>query len=452
MAVIDASPGISPGSRTAALLARREAAVPRGVANLHPVVAAAASGAILTDVDGRRFIDFAGGIGTLNVGHAHPRVVAAIEAQARRFTHTCFHVAMYEPYVALAERLNALVPGPGPKKTFLVNSGAEAVENAVKIARAATGRPAIVAFEHAFHGRTLLGLTLTGKVHPYKAGFGPFAPEVYRLPFPYCYRCPNKGGAACCQASPEWLTQRLAAHVAASSVAAVVIEPVAGEGGFIPAPPEFLRALADWCRAHGALLVLDEIQTGFGRTGRLFAMEHAGVHADLTVMAKSLGGGLPLAAVTGRAEVMDAPEAGGLGGTYGGNPIACAAALAVLEVLEAEGLVARAARIGAAVRERFLAWQARYPWIGDVRGLGAMQAMELVTGPGAGGASRPDAARARAVQAEARRRGLLVLTAGMDANVIRTLMPLTIEDAVLEEGLAILGQALEAASQPAARE
>ncbi len=434
-----AEPSLPP--KTAALMARRERAVPRGVANMHPVVAASARGAVLVDVDGRRLIDFAGGIGTMNVGHAHPRVVAAIETQARRFTHTCFHVAMYEPYVALAERLNDLVPGPGPKKTLLVNSGAEAIENAVKIARAATGRPAVVAFEHAFHGRTLLALSLTGKVHPYKAGLGPFAPEVYRLPFPYCYRCHQKGGERCCQASPGWLTDRLASQVAAASVAAVLIEPVTGEGGFIPVPPEVLRALAAWCREHGALLILDEVQTGFGRTGRMFAMEHAGVHADLTVMAKSLAAGLPLAAVTGRAEVMDAPGPGGLGGTYGGNPVACAAALAVLDVFEEERLVERAARIGAAVRERFETWQARYPWIGDVRGLGAMQALEIVTDRSS---ARPDPERTKAIQAEARRRGLLLLTAGMHANVIRTLMPLTIEDTVLDEGLAILGEALDA--------
>lgn len=428
---------------TATLAARRQAAVPRGVYNIGELFVAEASGALLTDVDGRRFIDFAGGIGTMNVGHAHPQVVAAISAQARRFTHTCFHVAMYEPYVTLAERLNAMVPGAWPKKTVLVNSGAEAIENAVKIARAATGRPAVVAFEHAFHGRTLLGLTLTGKVSPYKTGFGPFAPEIYRLSFPYCYRCPENKGRECCQAAPGYFDQRLAALVDPASVAAVVIEPVAGEGGFIPVPAEVLRGLQNWCRDHGVLLIADEIQTGFGRTGRMFATEHAGVAADLTVMAKSLAGGLPLAAVTGRADAMDAPQVGGLGGTFGGNPVACAAALAVLAVYEEEGLVARAARIGEIVRRRLAGWQARYPWVGDVRGLGAMQGMEIVEGVHS---MAPDGQRARRIQEEALARGLVVLTAGMWANVVRTLMPLGIPDDLLEEGLEILGAAIEAAS------
>jgi 4-aminobutyrate aminotransferase / (S)-3-amino-2-methylpropionate transaminase / 5-aminovalerate transaminase len=430
------------GPNTAALVARRQRAVPRGVSNVAPLFVTEASGAILRDADGRRIIDFAGGIGVMNVGHAHPKVVAAITEQARRFTHTCFQVAMYEPYVALAERLNALVPGDWPKKTLFLNSGAEAVENAVKIARAATGRPAVIAFEHAFHGRTLLGLSLTGKVSPYKKGFGPFAPEIYHVPFPYCYRCPENKGRECCRAAPGSLDRQLATLVEAESVAAVVIEPVAGEGGFIPVPAEVLRALAAWCRDHGALLVADEVQTGFGRTGRMFAMEHAGVAADITALAKSLAGGLPLAAVTGRAEVMDAPQSGGLGGTFGGNPVACAAALAVLDVFEEEGLVARAARIGDRVRARFLGWQAKFPWIGDVRGLGAMQGLEIIEGPVS---TAPDGKRANAIQTDALRRGLLVLTAGMYGNVIRTLMPLGIGDEHLEEGLAILGAALEEA-------
>ncbi len=441
MARVTANQAVA-GPNTAALLARRQKAVPRGVYNVAPLFVEDAKGSILRDADGRRVIDFAGGIGTVNVGHAHPKVVTAIAAQARRFTHTCFHVAMYEPYVALAERLNALVPGAWAKKTLFVNSGAEAVENAVKIARAATGRPAVVAFEHAFHGRTLLGMSLTGKVSPYKVGFGPFAPEIYRLPFPYCFRCPERKGGECCQAAPGYLDGRLAPLVAPDTVAAVVIEPVAGEGGFIPVPAEVLRALAGWCRDHGALLIADEVQTGFGRTGRMFAMEHAGVAADLTVMAKSIAGGLPLGAVTGRADVMDVPTVGGLGGTFGGNPVACAAALALLDVFEEEGLVARAARIGETVRKRFQAWQAQHPWIGDVRGLGAMQGMEIVEGLQS---TAPDGGRAGAVQQAALARGLLLLTAGMHGNVLRTLMPLGIDDEVLEEGLEILGAALEAA-------
>ena len=420
------------------LLARRRAAVARGVAVALPLVVQEASGSVLRDGVGREVIDFAGGIGCLNVGHSHPAVLAAITAQAARFTHLCFQVVTYEPYVVLAERLNALVPGDGPKKTLLVNTGAEAVENAVKIARAATGRPAVVAFEHAFHGRTLLGLTLTGKVQPYKAGFGPFAPEVYRLPYPYCFRCPSRGDT-CCQAAPDFFAERLASLVAADSIAAVIIEPVAGEGGFVPVPAEVMRALAAWCRAHGVLLIADEVQTGFGRTGRMFAMEHSGVAADLTAMAKSLAGGLPLGAVTGRAEIMDAPVPGGLGGTFAGNPVACAAALAVLDVLRDEHLCERAEEIGGLVRARFLAWRSRHGCIGDVRGLGAMQAMELVTPSGA-----PDGARAAAIQREAAMRDLLVLTAGMSGDVIRMLMPLTIPRDVLQRGLDILEAALVA--------
>lgn len=433
---------IAASARTADLLRRREAAIPRGVGYLAPVFVERAEGGLLWDVDGRRIIDFAAGIGVMNVGHSHPRVVAAAEAQLRRLTHTCFHAAMYEPYVALAERLNSLVPGPWPKKTLFVNSGAEAVENAVKIARAATGRPAIVAFEHALHGRTLLGMTLTGRAHPYKTGFGPFAPEIYHVPFPYCYRCPQAKGPECCQASPEFLTTSLASQVAPQSVAAVIIEPVAGEGGCIPVPPEVLRGVAEWCREHGALLIADEVQTGFGRTGRMFAMEHAGVAADLTAMAKSLGGGLPIGAVTGRAEVMDAPHVGGLGSTFGGNPVACAAALAVLDVLESEGLVQRAARLGEILARRFLPWRSRYSWIGDVRGLGAFQGIELVVGLAG---SEPDPARAAALQRDALARGLLMLTAGAWRNVIRILVPLAITEELLDEGLGILEQAVAAA-------
>ncbi len=425
-------------SRTHALIERRKQAIPRGLSSAAQLFIAEASGAMLYDVDGRRLIDFAGGIGTLNVGHAHPHVVSAIAAQAARLTHTAFQAVMYEPYIALAERLNQLVPGSWPKKTLLVNSGAEAVENAVKIARAATKRPSIIAFEHAFHGRTLMGMSLTGKVHPYKVGFGPFAPEIYHLPFPYCYRCPHAKGGECCRASEDYMDAALAPLVAADAVAAIVIEPVAGEGGFIPVPPEVLRALVRWCERNGALLIVDEVQTGFGRTGRMFAIEHAGIAADLTVTAKSLAGGLPLGAVTGRADVMDVVPPGGLGTTFGGNPIACAAALAVLDVLQAERLVERAAQIGAIVAKRFRAWRARFPWIGDVRGLGAMQALEIVD-PIDG---RPDGPRARRVQGEALDRGLLILTAGMQGNVLRTLMPLVIADDVLEAGLGILEESL----------
>lgn len=430
------------GPRTTELVDRRQRAVPRGVGTVGSLFVKEARGAVLWDADGRRVIDFAGGIGTMNVGHAHPRVVAAVAEQARRFTHTCFQVGGYEPYVALAERLNALVPGRFAKKTVLLNSGAEAVENAVKIARAATGRPAVVAFEHAFHGRTLLTLTLTGKAAPYKLGFGPFAPEVYRLPFPYCYRCATNKGPDCCQAAPGYFDRQIAPLVAADSIAAVIIEPVAGEGGFLPVPAEVLRALAAWCRDHKILLIADEVQTGFGRTGRMFGFEHAGIEPDIVVMAKSIAGGLPLSAVTGRAEVMDGPAPGGLGSTYGGNPLACAAALAVLDIFEEEKLVERAGHVGEVIRSRFLGWQRRFPWIGDVRGLGAMLAMEIVEGPTS---SAPDAKRAAAIQREALHRGLLILTAGMFANVLRTLVPLVIDDTLLNEGLDILAQSLESA-------
>ncbi len=427
----------------AALIARRRAAIPRGVAQGLPIVLSEAHGAVLRDAEGRRLLDFAGGIGVMNVGHSHPKVVAAIQAQAARLTHCCFQVAAYEPYVALAERLNRIVPGPWPKKTLLLNSGAEAVENAVKIARAATGRPAVLVFEHAFHGRTLFSLTLTGKVSPYKIGFGPFAPEVYRLPYPYCFRCGGqRPDGGCCQASEEHFSSRLATLVAPETLAAVVIEPVLGEGGFIPAPRDFLHALVRWCQRHGVLLIADEVQTGFGRTGKMFAMEHCDATADLTAMAKSLGGGLPISAVTGRQDVMDAPVPGGLGGTFAGNPVACAAALAVLDVFEEERLVERAAAIGDKLRERFLLWQAAYPWIGDVRGLGAMQALELVEDRSS---KRPDSRRTALVQRVAFERGLLLLTAGTWGNVLRTLMPLVISDAELAEGLDILSSALEAA-------
>ncbi len=321
-----------PGPASDALMARRARAVPRGVPSVTPLAVVQADGAILTDADGNRLIDFAGGIGVVNVGHRNPRVVAAVRAQLDHFAHVCFPVVSYEPYIALAERLNAVTPGTHDKRTVLVNSGAEAIENAVKIARAHTGRQAVVCFEHAFHGRTNLAMAMTSKVRPYKSGFGPFAPEIYRLPYPYCYRCSARpAGGSCCLASPDRFAQQFAAIVDPAAVAAIVIELELGEGGFVPAPPEYVRALSAFARANGIILVADEIQTGFGRTGAMFACEHYSLVPDLIVTAKSLAGGLPLAAVTGRAEIMESPVAGGLGGTYGGNPLACAAALAVLE-------------------------------------------------------------------------------------------------------------------------
>jgi 4-aminobutyrate aminotransferase/(S)-3-amino-2-methylpropionate transaminase len=407
-----------------------------------PVFVDSAEGARLRDVDGREYIDFAGGLGVLAVGHRHPAVLDAMTAQMARYLHICAHVANYEPYVALAERLNALAPGPFPKKTLLVNSGAEAIENAVKLARAATGRAAVVCFEHAFHGRTLLGLTLTSRVVPYKTGFGPFAPEVYRVPYPYPYRCERGHDGTCTSHVIAAIEEAFRVLVDPADVAAVVVEPVTGEGGFIVPPPDFLPALAALCRREGALLIADEIQTGFGRTGRFFAVEHAGVAPDLIVAGKSLAGGLPLAAVTGRAEIMDVPGAGGLGGTYGGNPLACAAALAVIDVLDDEGLLERARLLGDRLLSRFQAMQREHPLVGDVRGLGAMVAMELVEDRVH---KAPAAAATAAVLASCLDQGLLLLKSGVYDNVVRVLLPLVISDEDVERGLDIMDRALAAA-------
>ncbi len=436
-----------PGPRGQELLERRRQAVPRGVWNTTPLFCARAEGAELWDADGYRYIDFAGGIGVLNVGHSRAEVVEAIRAQAERFTHTCFHVTMHEGYVAVAEWLNRHTPGGHAKKTLLVNSGAEAVENAVKIARAYTGRPAVIAFENGFHGRTLLALALTGKVRPYKAGFGPFPPEVYHVPYPDPYRNPFGEGTDPVEGSLRALRRLLETRVEPERVAAVIVEPVQGEGGFVVPPPGFLAALAEFCRRHGLLLIVDEIQTGFGRTGRLWACEHEGVVPDLLVTAKSLAAGLPLAAVTGRAEVMDAVPEGGLGGTYGGNPLACAAALAVFRVFEEGGILARAQAVGERVLARFRAWRERFPLVGDARGLGAMAAIELVRDKRT---REPAAEEATAVVRRCYERGLVVLKAGLYGNVIRFLAPLVITDAQLEEGLDILEAALAQVSDGAA--
>ena len=425
-----------PGPRSLALAARREKAVPKGIGHSTPVYAHSARGALLTDVDGNVFIDFAGGIGTLNVGHANPEVVRAATEQLQRSTHTCFSVAPYEGYVALAETLNRLTPGAFPKKTMLANSGAEALENAVKIARHATRREAVVVFEHAFHGRTLMTLSMTSKVRPYKLGFGPFAPEVYRLPFPYEYRGHYAGPAAAAAALQEFFRTQ----VAAERVACVVLELVLGEGGFIVAPRAYVDALVRVCRENGILLVVDEVQTGFGRTGRMFACEHYDLEPDLIAMAKSLGGGLPISAVTGRAELMDSAQVGGLGGTYVGNPVSCAAALAAVEFLEKNRLPERAEAIGKIVEARFRDFQARFPNVGDARGLGAMRALELVKDRAT---KEPDKERTDRVLRAAYERGLLLVTAGTYGNVIRTLMPLVITDEELKEGLDVLEKALE---------
>ena len=427
-----------PGPRSQELAARRDRAVPKGIGHSTPVYAASARGALLTDVDGNVFLDFAGGIGTLNVGHTNPDVVRAASEQLAKATHTCFSVAPYEGYVALAETLNRLTPGDFAKKTMLANSGAEALENAVKIARHATGREAVVVFEHAFHGRTLMTLSMTSKVRPYKFGFGPFAPEVYRLPFPYEYRGHYDGRAeAAAQLDEFFRTQ-----VAAEKVACVVLELVLGEGGFVVAPKDYVDTLARVCREHGILLVIDEVQTGFGRTGRLFACEHYGLAPDLIAMAKSMGGGLPISAVTGRAEVMDSAQVGGLGGTYVGNPVSCAASLAAIQFIEKNRLWERAEAIGQVVEQRFRCFLDRFPFVGDARGLGAMRALELVRDKKT---KEPDKEVTDRVLRGAYERGLLLVTAGTYGNVIRTLMPLVITDDELTEGLDVLEKALESA-------
>ena len=424
-----------PGPRSREIMARLEAAVSSALSVYVPIVAAEGHGSTLTDVDSNTFIDFTGGVGCLNVGHAHAHVVEAVQEQAARFLHTDFTIVPYEIYVDVAERLLALAPFRGPRKAAFFNAGTEAVENAVKFARAHTGRPAVIGFEGAFHGRTLLSLTLTSKTHPYKAGLGPFAPEVYRVPFPYEYRGVGTDEALAA------LRRALDTQVAPENVAAIVVEPVQGEGGFVVAPPEFLRGVRELCDEHGIVFVVDEVQTGFGRTGRLFAIEHYGVEPDLLVLAKSIAGGLPLSAVLGKAEIMDAPDEGGVGGTYIGNPVALAAAGAVLDVIADEGLVERAERIGETIRGRMQEWQRRHPRIGDVRGLGAMLAIELVEDTAS---KEPAPELASAVTKAAAERGLLLLKAGIHANCIRVLCPLVIGDDELEEALSAWGDALDA--------
>ena len=418
----------------------RDRIVPKGPFNVTPYFTQRAHGALIHDVNNREFIDFAGGIGVMNVGHSHPKVVAAIQDQAAKYTHTCFHVVMYEPYIELADLLCGLTPGAFPKMAIFANSGAEAVENAVKVARHYTKRPAVIAFEHAFHGRTLLGMSLTSKITPYKQGFGPFAPEIYRMPYPYCYRCSfGLKYPDCGLACADYLNEFFAGYVAADSVAALIIEPVAGEGGFITPPPEYFPRIMDICHQHGIVFIADEIQSGLARTGKMFAMEHWGVQPDLMTIAKSLAAGMPLSAVVGRKEIMDAPMVGGLGGTYGGNPVCCRAALAVLEVIEEENLLHRSESLGRVVRQRFEAWQLEYESIGDVRGLGSMLALELVKDRAT---KAPDPDLAKALVQYAHQHGLILLSCGQHGNVIRVLMPLVITDGQLERGLAILEEGL----------
>ena len=430
-----------PGPKSRELMALREKYVPRGISNASPVFVREAEGATVTDVDGNRFIDFAGGIGVVNVGHRPDDVIGAVKEQLRRFVHTCFHVAMYEPYVRLAEELAAITPGDFPKKTMFANSGAEAVENAVKIARKHTKRTGIIALECAFHGRTLMAMTLTSKVRPYKYGFGPFAPDVYKIPSAYCYRCYfGLNYPACELRCVQNLERFFAAEQSADHIAALIAEPVQGEGGFIVPPPEFLPGLKEICAKHGVLFIVDEIQTGFGRTGKMFACEHFGLAPDIITLAKSLGAGFPISAVTGRAEIMDAPDAGEIGGTYGGNPLSCVAALQVLAKMQTEDLPARAARIGAVMLQKLRALQEKYPLIGDVRGLGAMVAVELVK-------DRKTKEPAKEITGqlvkECHRRGLLVITAGIYSNVLRFLTPLVITDQEMDQALAVLEEAFQ---------
>jgi 4-aminobutyrate aminotransferase/(S)-3-amino-2-methylpropionate transaminase len=425
-----------PGPRSQAVLERVQRFVAAPLSVTHPLVAEEARGATIVDVDGNTVIDFTGGVGCLNVGHANPRVVAAAQEQLERFTHTDFTVVPYELYATLAERLVTVSPFSGPAKAAFFNAGTEAIENSIKFARSYTRRPAVIAFEGGFHGRTLLSLSLTSKAHPYKAGLGPFAPEVYRVPFAQEYRGPGTEEAL------DALDRAFVTQVAPEQVAAIVVEPVQGEGGFVVAPAEFLVGVRQICDRHGIVLVVDEVQTGFGRTGKLFAIEHFDVEPDLLVVAKSIAGGLPLSAVIGRAEIMDAPGDSAIGGTFVGNPVAQAGAMAVLDVLEEENLVERAAELGEVIRTRMLAWQERFAAIGDVRGLGAMLAIELVRDRAT---KEPAPELANAVVEAARDRGLLLLKSGIYSNCIRVLVPLVIAEAELDEALGVWEQALEAA-------
>ncbi len=426
------------------LMAVRRVHVPRGPFNVTPIFARRAERALIEDVEGRQFIDFAGGIGVENVGHCARAVVEAIKGQAELYIHTCFHIVMYESYVELARRLNEVTPGSFPKMTFFVNSGAEAVENAVKISRYATKRQAIIAFESGFHGRTYMAMSLTSKVKPYKWGFGPFCPEVYRMPFAYCYRCSfGLEYPSCDLYCAGHLEDFFVGNVAAESVAAVIAEPIQGEGGFVVPPRDYFRKIKAICEKHGLLLIMDEIQSGMGRTGRLYACEHFGVAPAIILTGKSLAGGLPLAAVTGRADVVDVPDVGSLGGTFGGNPVSCRAALAVLDMLQ-DGLLGQAEKLGKRVRSYLDDMQRTHEIIGDVRGLGPMMAIELVKDRQT---KEPAEEKAKELVRRCAERGLIILSCGNYSNVIRTLMPLVITDEQLEQGMSILDECLREAGK-----
>jgi 4-aminobutyrate aminotransferase / (S)-3-amino-2-methylpropionate transaminase / 5-aminovalerate transaminase len=428
-----------PGPKSKALLARREAAIPRGPSLVTPICAAKAEDAWIEDLDGNRYIDFAGGIGCLNVGHRAPLVEKAIHEQAEKFLHLCFGVTPYEGYIALAEKLNALAPGKSQKKTMLINSGAEAVENAVKIARAYTKRPAVICFEDAFHGRTLLTMSLTSKTS-YKTGFAPFVNDVYRIPYAYCYRCSyGLTYPSCKVACATHLEETFKKVVPVDAVAAIIVEPVLGEGGFIVPPKEFFPIIREICDKYGIVLIADEVQSGIGRTGKYFAIEHYGVEPDLITIAKSIGGGLPLAAVTGKAEIMDAPGPGGLGSTFAGNPASCAAALAALETIEKEGLLAKSTAIGKRFEERARGWQKKWPLVGDVRGLGGMCALELVRDRQT---REPADKETKEISKFCYEHGLITITAGTYNNIVRILVPLVISDEQLDEGFDVLEAAI----------
>ncbi|WP_139489623.1 4-aminobutyrate--2-oxoglutarate transaminase [Brevibacillus dissolubilis] len=430
-----------PGPRAQEILARKESSVPRGPFTTAPTFVVKAEGALLTDVDGNTFIDFAGAIGSMNVGHCPAPVVDALKEQLDQYIHTCFHVMMYEPYIQLAEKLNEITPGNHAKKTFFLNSGAEAVENAIKIARKYTGRKAVISFERGYHGRTLLAMTLTSKVRPYKYEFGPFAPEVYKMSYPYYYRAPY---SATPEEMDEMILQRFndffLGDVAPDDVAAIIMEPVQGEGGFVVPSKAFVQGVKRLCEKHGILFIADEVQTGFGRTGKMFAMEHFDVEPDLIVMSKSIGAGLPISAVTGRAEIMDSPNPGEIGGTYGGSPLGCVAALKVIEMMEEQNLPARAQVVGDKIISAFKRFQERFREVGDVRGLGAMCALEIVKDKAS---KEPDKDLTAKIVQACNRNGVVILSAGLYSNVIRILSPLVITDEQLEEGLAVMENVLE---------
>ena len=422
------------------LLAERNQHIPQGPFNVHPIFVQKAKGALITDEEGKEYIDFAGGIGVNNVGHCNEEVMKAVQDQMQKYIHTCFHVVMYEPYVELAKRLNEITPGDFPKKTMFVNSGAEAVENAIKIARHATGRSAIIAFEDAFHGRTLLALSLTSKMKPYKSGFAPYAPEIYRMPYAYCYRCAFGLEYPSCEIRCAYfLRDFFHTHISSEQVAALIVEPVLGEGGFVVPPKQYFKILYKICQENGIVFIADEVQTGFGRTARMFAMEHYEVQPDIVVMAKSMAGGFPLSAVTGRTELMDHPQVGGLGGTFAGNPVSCRAALAVLDQFEKKDLLSRAEKIGKKVLQRFREIQERFSVVGDVRGLGAMVGMELVVDRKT---KEPATALTKQLVNRSREKRLLMISAGTHSNIIRPLMPLIITDEELDRGLSVIEESI----------